>query len=161
MIHYMSRSHLHATFEQTRVFKAQHGTKLPMAGMRPLGLILRNHSSFCSFLDREMGCTLHFRPSSSIKMLAFQPFGVPAVYKVMPFLVDILRNVTSSIVCVLLCAGVIELSTGSCILSDLQVPSSRSANHRTPTVGSVRKVKLRMCPLKLSLRSRTSRHAET
>ena len=70
----------------------QYGIQLPMAGMRPLGLILRNQSSFCSFFDKEMGCTLHFKPSSSIKMLAFQPFGVPAVYKVMPFLSDILLN---------------------------------------------------------------------
>lgn len=61
---------------------------IPIAGMRPFGLILRNQSSCCSFLDKEMGCTLHLMPSSSIKMLAFQPLGVPAVYRVMPFLSD-------------------------------------------------------------------------
>lgn len=97
MIHYMSRNDLQAGCTQRSVCKAQYGIKLPMAGMRPLGLILRNQSSFCSFLDKEMGCTLHFKPSSSTKMLAFQPFGVPAVYKVMPFLSDILLNFDSNL----------------------------------------------------------------
>ena len=50
-----------------------------MAGMRPLGLTLRNQSSFCSFLDSEMACTLCGYLISFNATEIFQPFGVPAL----------------------------------------------------------------------------------
>ncbi len=46
--------------------------------------------SFCSFLAMAMACTWYGVPSSSKRMLAFQPFGVPAVYNVIPVLEDML-----------------------------------------------------------------------
>ena len=62
---------------------------LPMAGMRPFGLIFKNHSSFCSFFDKLMEWTLHGILSSSMIILAFHPLGVPAVYSVTPLPCDI------------------------------------------------------------------------
>ena len=46
--------------------------------------------SFCSFLAMAMACTWYGIPSSSKRMLAFQPFGVPAVYNVRPVVEDML-----------------------------------------------------------------------
>jgi len=73
------------------------------AGIRPLGLMSKNHlewyfgklvnsthlldgrstyGSFCSVLSNEMPWTLYGSPSSSRRMLIFMPFGVWAVYRV-------------------------------------------------------------------------------
>ena len=59
-------------------------SRAPNAGMRPLGLIFKNQSSFCSILERLMAWILYGICNSSSNMLAFQPFGVPEVYRVMP-----------------------------------------------------------------------------
>ena len=47
--------------------------------MRPLGLIFKYHSSFCSFFAMSICTTLYFKPSSSRVMEAFCPLGVPEV----------------------------------------------------------------------------------
>jgi hypothetical protein len=50
-----------------------------IAGIRPFGLIARNHGSFCSFFARFSAWTSYGSPSSSSVTDAFQPFGVGAV----------------------------------------------------------------------------------
>ncbi len=50
------------------------------AGMRPLGLILRNSGVFWSFFWRDMAWTVYGRPSSSRVIEIFTPLGVWAVF---------------------------------------------------------------------------------
>ncbi len=55
-----------------------------MVGIRPLGFILRNQSSFCSFLPMLMACVSYSNDGlssliSSSMIETFWPLGVPAV----------------------------------------------------------------------------------
>lgn len=53
-----------------------------IAGTRPLGLISRNHGSFCSVVEKLILRAVYGRPSSSRAIEILTPFGVCAVYNV-------------------------------------------------------------------------------
>jgi hypothetical protein len=58
-------------------FVDDHSNNRILTGILPLGLILINQGSFCTFVLMSMASKLYGIPSSSKVMEAFQPFGVP------------------------------------------------------------------------------------